>query len=738
MAEQKRGTLSSPLPPPAAPAAGLVSEARRQLVQGLGLALPTLAARLEAFFKQLADQPEIHSEMRRRSETWQRYHEKQSIWTQSCSHALNAALAAHHLPPPASNTPQSDSFELISDEAIENRIQASRLALAACELAGSSFEALRLRSQWLQRQELAANDLLRPETFCELLVEQWLASGLLRSDLQALTAPLQIAVGELLQEQYAQLHLLYDRQGVPLSKDLAIIRRNPEAAPLHYPATTASPPRTLVRARQRAQDMLLQLRNLLPQPDNAATGAEPTTSARLAQALADQRQQDARFYSREPAGWLGTGNIAELALSLRERANSWKRQTAAPSERAAIEVVALMFLSILAEERIPPSVRVWFARLQLPVLRVALAEAEFFSNLQHPARLLIDRMGGCVMGFAATSIGGSALETEISRLVQLIEQYPETGQRVFRLAYEEFEHFLARDLTQQQPKQQIVTLAQQIEQKETLTIQYTIELRRLLKGLPVRDELRSFLFRHWAEVLALSTLRNGPTDAQTLMFKQTASDLVWAGSAKPTREQRTQLIRSLPQLLQRLRDGLSLVGLDANAQAQLIKRITDTLAEAFVAKTQALAPEDLAVMAQRLSHLENFMAEESPTGDQPLSSENIARLLNMDITGLQVISDTSNPVDPTLLEWAHSLQTGSWFTLDHNGTSLQVQYAWRSKQRQLHLFATLDRQCYLIPLQRLASYLQSGLLLSHDAESLTLRATRDALAKIEANPERLG
>jgi hypothetical protein len=40
-----------------------------------------------------------------------------------------------------------------------------------------------------------------------------------------------------------------------------------------------------------------------------------------------------------------------------------------------------MFQSILTEDRMPPSMRVWFARLQVPVLRVALAEPEFFSDL---------------------------------------------------------------------------------------------------------------------------------------------------------------------------------------------------------------------------------------------------------------------------------------------------------------------------------------------------------------------
>ena len=40
-------------------------------------------------------------------------------------------------------------------------------------------------------------------------------------------------------------------------------------------------------------------------------------------------------------------------------------------------------------------------------------------------------------------------------------------------------------------------------------------------------------------------------------------------------------------------------------------------------------------------------------------------------------------------------------------------------------------------LHRLGAYLQSGLLLAQDEERLTVRATRDALAKLDANPDRL-
>lgn len=66
-----------------------------------------------------------------------------------------------------------------------------------------------------------------------------------------------------------------------------------------------------------------------------------------------------------------------------------------------------------------------------------------------------------------------------------------------------------------------------------------------------------------------------------------------------------------------------------------------------------------------------------------------------------------------------------------------MQYAWHSQRKQLHLFAAIDGSTYLLQLRRLGAYLQAGLLVAQEEEGLTVRATRDALAKLGANPERL-
>jgi hypothetical protein len=80
---------------------------------------------------------------------------------------------------------------------------------------------------------------------------------------------------------------------------------------------------------------------------------------------------------------------------------------------------------------------------------------------------------------------------------------------------------------------------------------------------------------------------------------------------------------------------------------------------------------------------------------------------------------------------------GSWYMLDYRNRTEPVQLAWHGMHRQLSLFVSANGRCVLFQQQRLASYLQAGLLVPAQDESLTVRATRNALAKLDADPSRL-
>ena len=502
----------------------------------------------------------------------------------------------------------------------------------------------------------------------------------------------------------------------------------------------------LARARMRAQGVVGRLRRLLADKiggDFEATQLLPT-SPRLQQAMQEVMPIPVQEFATSPGsgGVLRTGvqamdatHVAQAATVLRQRTTELKQAASTPSEKATIEVVALMFQSILAEERIPASVRVWFARLQIPVLRVALAEPEFFSALQHPARRLIDRMGSCVMGFES-NVGSAALEAEIKRVVQVIEQYPETGRRVFQLVLDEFQKFLATYLSEHSSASRFVSVAQQVEQKETLSVQYTIELRKLLDDILVRDEVREFLFKVWVEVLAVASVKYGVKHEETGSLKRVASDLLWAASAKPNRNDRARVIQQLPGLLQRLRQGMTLLGYSPSIQDAHIKSVSDTLADAFMSRTEAISQESLDKLSERLAHLEDYLPD-SGVGDLDLDNESIEMITGVDASNIEVIKHGGSQPNEAMRAWAQELQIGAWFGLDHNAKLNSVQFAWRSDRGQLYLFVTNAGRCFLIQANRVAAYLQAGLLVPSEDEALTVRATRDALAKLDANPERL-
>ncbi len=790
--------------------------------------LPELAKNILDMLRTEADQLGNAKGMQDRREAWMAFSKGGDAWVQGTTAAWNTARSAA-APTALPKFLDSVKFELMGDEVIENKILASRLALRLLDVVSWEFNDLRLRMQNLESMsDLPKQDVFRPETLAQHMLEQWTAAGLSREVWQVVQDLSQKKLGEQLLEAYHAANEFLTKEGVLADVDLRpLVKRTPAsptaprssagadsgdkaAAPEtdsrsgqssggfsgtgssgpgraggasrgfgagsaaagfgnatgpgdgHPGATdqgrnqgadhpvfdetrmqTATTP--LSRARMRAQGVMGHLKRLLT---HQVAGFDDTrsnrASPRLAEAMASVMQAESTSADKtmlvDSAGnaedvVYGQAHVEQAAGALRERTSTLKKAATTSAEKATIEIVALMFQSILAEDRIPAAVRVWFARLQMPVLRVAIAEPEFFGSLSHPARRLIDRMGSCVLGFDVT-VSGGAMEIEIKRIVQVIEQYPETGRRVFQLVYDEFEKFLSKFLSQTGSAARVVSVAQQVEQKETMAIQYTIEMRKMLNDMPVREEIREFLFKVWAEVLAIASMKNGPQHEETILLKRAATDLVWAASAKPNRNDRARVIADLPKLLQLLRLGMSMLGLELVDQDAHLRVISDTLADAFMSKTDAISAEKVDAMAKRLANLEDYLSDED-MGDLPLDTDTLVTMIGIDATDIEVITDGGSQPTEAMRAWAKELQLGSWFSLDHNAKVSQVQFAWCSDRKQLHLFASADGRNFLIQGRRLAAYLQAGLLVPIEEETLTVRATRDALAKLDANPERL-
>lgn len=778
-------TAADPHAPP------LGEQARELFVKHLGRCLPKLGKACEDHLSAASDLSGQVGDARERRDAWTAYQKSQASWIQQSHNDLQRRLQPRSAAQPHAAPDTPEVLELLAERVIDNQILASRLAMQVLDVVSSELNELRLRVQHLEQlQELPRNDVLLPDVVALILVERWLAENLSREAWVQVQDALAPVLGSSLLEAYVtaneflisrgvmrviNLQSLVRRvvgrrsSGVIVGKRSASFEREgggrsgaqggrrgngvrvgegrdhfgsvPASMWTHDETRLLTQSTPLSRARTRAQGVVGRLRRFLI--DKVGVSFESTQwsppSAHLQQlmnvAAASPLQGADVSLEEGSALHQGSMQVDRAAAVLRQRTTEFKQAARTASEKATIEVVALMFQSILAEERIPPSVRVWFARLQIPVLRVALAEPEFFSALHHPARRLIDRMGSCVMGFE-TGAGSTALEMEIKRIVQVIEQYPETGRQAFQVVLDEFQKFLSVYLSEQVSVSRYVSVAQQIEQKETLSVQYTIELRKLLDDISVSDELREFLFKVWVDVLAVASVRYGPQHEETSALKRVASELLWAASAKPKRNDRTRVFQQLPGLLARLRQGMSLLGFPQAVQDLHLKLVNDTLADAFMSRTQAISQERLNKLAERLAHLEEYFPGSGVT-DLDLDNESVEMITGVDASNIEVIKQGGSKPSEAMRAWAVELQVGAWFGLDHNGRLDSVQFAWRSARGQLYLFVTHTGRCFLIQAARVAAYLQAGLLVPAEEEALTVRATREAMAKLDANPERL-
>ncbi|MGE5450259.1 MAG: DUF1631 family protein [Acidobacteriota bacterium] len=677
---------------------------------------------------------------------------------------------------------------LVDDSAVERGLLVSSLAQAISDLAGSEYTDLSSRLQSISgtagsEVTEAAGDVLRPQMMARWAMDSWVAAGLTATHWSTLQNVLHTEAAQWAQEAYHEANRLLLDNGVCPEVDLRpFIRRAKSTGTIvqtvrpsgAVPGGAGQPSGQAIgghtqpsgnsglqplghtydetrlmtqaqgfspRAAAQAQATMGRLNQVVARqvPDfdpsaGVAPGATVVVSPALGQAMA-AAQRVVQTHTRSDAAGVASSPAA-LVQDLQHNRQALKKAAATPIERATIEVVALLFQSILMEERLPAAIRVWFARLQMPVLRVAVTEPDFFATINHPARALIDRMGSCVMGFASGQQGDEdALHKEIRRIVQVVEAYPDTGRRVFQTVLTEFEKFLERYFRDEnEASRKGVSLAQQVEQRETWAIQYTIELRKMLETVPVHEGVREFLFRVWADVLAHSAVQTSPSSVETRALKRAAADLIWSASAKTSREERADVLRRLPPLLKTVREGMARAGLSTEKQDEHIHSLNSALAAAFSARSAAISSAHLQAVTERLDALDEILPN---IADVELDEQTLRDLSGHESDDLEIVAEGGTMPTPAMVGWARELHIGSWFQLDYRGKQEAVQLVWHGLQKQLALFVTPAGRGVLFQLHRLASFLQAGLLVPAEEETLTTRATRDALAKLDADPQRL-
>ena len=551
----------------------------------------------------------------------------------------------------------------------------------------------------LGRTELSEKDnLLAPRALCESLLEG--ISGML-PDQNVRVVLLQqfdlVLTTELAQIYQSINRYLIDRGVLP---DLKGGSKSHSRSAASASGSTAS-------ATPASNDMFKLFEQLAGGPGRASGGGMPGFS------LLDSLGQ------LQTGGMMLPGGIRfELPLLeasaiqnvLRSLQQSPVMKAASPLDAVLVDAVAMLFDVVFDEAAIPDRLKAQIARLQIPVLKAAMLDRNFFSQSNHPVRRMLDAIAKLAVHLPENAAGNARLEA-ISQVVSRVLKNFEKDISVFDTAANELESMGALlddtlEETLDASLQQDIEQIRHAERAELAPVIVHDFINRALKEQTVDEIVREFLRRDWAQLLSLDYINEGEEGAHFNSHVETMRELVWSVQPKTDMDARLMLVRILPGLLKRLREG--------TAEIELPQKLGDRFfANLVILHANAVRPSTQPVPLPEISseEIEEIVAQ--PEAASPL----VEAAPEATAQAGQVIPEVED--EYTLR--ARAMNKGDWVEFHYDdGTFRWARLGWVSGVKSTYLFSDQDgMNSFSISLHRLADKLRRGEAVLVERKSIT-------------------
>jgi hypothetical protein len=334
----------------------------------------------------------------------------------------------------------------------------------------------------------------------------------------------------------------------------------------------------------QTNQVLHTLRDLLGSRASSSSGeriaGQEIATQDLVKILSQAQHQNT--YTQAPANNLGAPiNIRDLLQSLLSNEQQ-KSQAINQVDDDVINLVSMMFDFILDDRNLAAPMKALIGRLQIPMVKVAIADKTFFSKGGHPARRLLNEMAMAALGWQESSEGNfnsdgqrkDSLYNKMETTVQTILSDFETDMSIFNNLLTDFRSFLEKDKRRAQILEQRTIDAEDGKAKsERARLQVDSVLNRLTSGHDLPAPAQKLLRDAWGNVLFIISLKQGIESTEWQAGIRTAQQLVWSLTAPMSKENRQGLLRLVPQLLQKLREGLEDISYSPFETTQLFKQL---------------------------------------------------------------------------------------------------------------------------------------------------------------------
>ena len=350
-------------------------------------------------------------------------------------------------------------------------------------------------------------------------------------------------------------------------------------------------------------------------------------------------------------GYAADGLTGLMAVNLiRAHREELLQASGGKLDHMVIDVVGSLFDAILSDTRVPPQMARQIARLQLPVLRVALNDSSFFSSRRHPVRRFVYRIASLACAFDDFDDGpGKQFIDRVRALVQEIVEGDFDQVEIYTAKLASLEAFIAEQTQGDAESQGTADTLGTKESELRLQQRYTLQLQSALQPMALPAWLNEFLPQVWGQAMVLAVSRDGADSDRAKRYKRVGRDVVMSIMPKGSLALRKKFLMALPPLMKDLNEGLALIGWPETAQRDFFAKLLPAHAESL--KGAAQSELDHNMMVKQLEAIFNIPVPASET----LSSANPVPEVTPEVVARRFSPEEAQRVglvSETAVDWA--------------------------------------------------------------------------------------
>ena len=350
------------------------------------------------------------------------------------------------------------------------------------------------------------------------------------------------------------------------------------------------------------------------------------------------------------------------------------------------EVVRLMLENLMHDRRLLPRMKEMLKALEPVLLQLSQQDPRFFSERQHPARQLLDRLTNRSLAYSSENddgfgrffklianavrvlTGGNGDAASFTRVLRKLEDSWDREEEVQRKMHEEAAKALLH-----------------AEQRNLLAERFAEDFQARIKDKDVPELIGAFLKGPWAQVMAESQLRctDGTDDPDG--FLALVDDLIWSVQLRLARRNRARLVQLVPNLLVKIRQGLQLVGYPDERIPVFFDDLITLHEKAFEGPRMGAGTAEAVAADGNVEDAPGdsmFWLGEHEASESGYLTDDV----DVELDAPHALLGDSNGEN---LSWSVTdLNTGSWVELMLNGSLIRAQLTWASPHRTLFMFVS--------------------------------------------------